>query len=1369
MKENLQNVLLYIRDVIQLKNKSIYDVKDYIFALDYREFYSKFKEFLKYEEEIDILHNSTFLQIQYLTEDKKLNLPTISNDLAQYVEIYNDELEGKDEDYETQILESGLQEEYLKLQQELMDVKAYNRKIDEYNKIYLAIYNLYKRVTDFEEKIEFFLGTKLMFWRGKNGTTVKRNIIETKLNISINQFNNTINISINTDAKPIYVTDFLNAKGFKVKDSEAFYNMVNSLNDIAVTNDQINIENAVEQYVKLLAYESKIFTDCIQDHRIEELKEGTVYIFDNKYITARYKSKKLWINDLEQLLAYNNEQEINSPILKLLGGSDMSEQTIERLLQDERQLNEEEQILFPLPTNDEQYKIVDRVRNGNIVLVQGPPGTGKSHTIANLISHFIAEGKRVLVTSEKSKALEVIRDKLPEKIRCLSLALLAEKGIDKDLEFSIEQVLKKQEKINELDKMKQDIERFEGELKQLRDIKAENRGKIVEYMRIDSVNNEQQLKDVFCGEITEYNLANIAKWLQKNKQYDIIPLADNENIEYSDLLAMFESLNSVIKAIQLEEYDISKRVEIKEYLQDNSLNQLILEVNKNNNYEVKNKDIKDAILFEKLTPDIIDELQNKINELIRIDDIFSKEWIIENINYTAFKYNLIKLANMVRTFKEKVIKVEQDSFNYSIKYDIVKIATYLPLVDKFINIIEQKQILNSWDKFKYRNEIKQLQEVNIERDLEKIDNLDLEVLKIIKDRLEYDKEIANIKNKINTLYNKDVFKILNINENAFGKTIDNMIEFIELFLDYPKKQKNINMMISNIINTKIIDISYEKNTQEELKNILADLKFYATRDIYLNRIETIDNKILHDYNEYYLKYMNSLIVAVRNCDLQQINEYKERLLNEIDTINKYWNIRETYSNFFEEKKHFCYSYIYEKTDEERNYITQNIENILKYNFVNHYYHLKESKLSKLPELYEKQEELKQKEQKKVIELVETKGWYYQLRNMNSRISTSLGRWTNLRRKYRTGNVKNANIFLRQMQEEMSISKEAIPVWIMPVDKLIEQYPFSEEPPFDVLIMDESSQTSVLSISALTRGKKIIIVGDDKQISPMSVGQSIEEINILRNKYLTNNSWAYILEASTSIYDVVNTLCGAKKVVLTEHFRCLPEIINYSKEHFYDGQINPLKVRGVENTISKPIRTIYVPDAKCRKTAKQLYNQKEIDEIINLISEISRSEQYKNKSVGIIVLQNSDAQIQKLKTLLMQNFGEKFINDRKIKVGDSYDFQGDERDVIILSMIIAPIDEYGEELKYTALTKLEFNRSFNVAASRAKEQMILVHSMKLEELNNNCNRYKLLNYCLTYANEQHKVAEQLFESEFERDVYYALKEKNIELTPQYKVR
>ncbi|MCP6043080.1 AAA family ATPase, partial [Klebsiella pneumoniae] len=77
-----------------------------------------------------------------------------------------------------------------------------------------------------------------------------------------------------------------------------------------------------------------------------------------------------------------------------------------------------------LPYNEEQKRILSQLSNHAGVVVQGPPGTGKSHTISNLISHLLAHGKRVLVTSEKEHALNVLRDKLPAQIRQLAVSVL---------------------------------------------------------------------------------------------------------------------------------------------------------------------------------------------------------------------------------------------------------------------------------------------------------------------------------------------------------------------------------------------------------------------------------------------------------------------------------------------------------------------------------------------------------------------------------------------------------------------------------------------------------------------------------------------------------------------------------------------------------------------------------------------------------------------------------------------------------------------------------------------------------------------------------------------------------------------------------
>src|SRR5205814_2047410 len=100
---------------------------------------------------------------------------------------------------------------------------------------------------------------------------------------------------------------------------------------------------------------------------------------------------------------------------------------------------EDETILFSKPANAEQLEIARRLTKHPAVLVQGPPGTGKTHTIANLIGHLLAQGKSVLVTSEKPKALRVLREKVVEPLQPLCASILQDDS-RKQMESTIDAI-----------------------------------------------------------------------------------------------------------------------------------------------------------------------------------------------------------------------------------------------------------------------------------------------------------------------------------------------------------------------------------------------------------------------------------------------------------------------------------------------------------------------------------------------------------------------------------------------------------------------------------------------------------------------------------------------------------------------------------------------------------------------------------------------------------------------------------------------------------------------------------------------------------------------------------------------------------------
>ena len=121
-----------------------------------------------------------------------------------------------------------------------------------------------------------------------------------------------------------------------------------------------------------------------------------------------------------------------------------------------------EDLFFPKPFNDEQARVAQQLEVSDGVVVQGPPGTGKSHTIANIICHWLANGRRVLVTSMRDPALAVLHDQLPEAIRPLVISLLAseQEGLQQ-LERSIEKIANEVQGLNR-DVLQQEIVRLES-------------------------------------------------------------------------------------------------------------------------------------------------------------------------------------------------------------------------------------------------------------------------------------------------------------------------------------------------------------------------------------------------------------------------------------------------------------------------------------------------------------------------------------------------------------------------------------------------------------------------------------------------------------------------------------------------------------------------------------------------------------------------------------------------------------------------------------------------------------------------------------------------------------------------------------------
>src|SRR3981189_941326 len=141
------------------------------------------------------------------------------------------------------------------------------------------------------------------------------------------------------------------------------------------------------------------------------------------------------------------------------------------------------EVLLSKPANPEQIRIAQQLELHGGVLVQGPPGTGKTHTIGNLIGHLLAQGKSVLVTSQATKALRMVRPHIVPEVRPLCVSLL-ESDLDsrKQLESAVGSIAERLSR-SDAGSLELEAKRLEAErgdiLKKLEEIRkqlAEARG-----------------------------------------------------------------------------------------------------------------------------------------------------------------------------------------------------------------------------------------------------------------------------------------------------------------------------------------------------------------------------------------------------------------------------------------------------------------------------------------------------------------------------------------------------------------------------------------------------------------------------------------------------------------------------------------------------------------------------------------------------------------------------------------------------------------------------------------------------------------------------------------------------------------------------
>lgn len=394
------------------------------------------------------------------------------------------------------------------------------------------------------------------------------------------------------------------------------------------------------------------------------------------------------------------------------------------------------------------------------------------------------------------------------------------------------------------------------------------------------------------------------------------------------------------------------------------------------------------------------------------------------------------------------------------------------------------------------------------------------------------------------------------------------------------------------------------------------------------------------------------------------------------------------------------------------------------------------------------------------ELIERRAWAAQMRRTGPRERQALMGYRDAVKRIGRGLGKRAPVFRAEAQRLMTECRGAVPVWIMPLSRVVDTFD-PRRTHFDVVVIDEASQCDVMGLLAFSLGTKVLVVGDDEQVSPAAVGQEVTVVHRLIDEHLEGIPNRKLYDGQMSVYELAQQ-SFTRTLRLVEHFRCVPDIIEFSNQLSYDGKITPLR-----DAAAVSLRPHVVEHAVAGGSEDRQINEVEALEVTSLIAAAVEQPEYRGKTFGVISLLG-DGQALRIEKLLRDHLEPHVMDEHQVLCGNAAQFQGDERDVMFLSMVKSrssrgPLALMGEG--YLGANK----KRFNVAASRARDQMWVVHSLTpATDLKHGDLRLRLIKHAQNpnALTEILRRGQSRTESEFERQVHAALVHRGYRVTPQW---
>lgn len=1008
-------------------------------------------------------------------------------------------------------------------------------------------------------------------------------------------------------------------------------------------------------------------------------------------------------------------------------------------------------VLFPLPANEQQRNIVHELAQRRGVLVQGPPGTGKSQTIANLLCHFLALGKRVLVTSETPRALAVLKSKIPEPVQALCVSLLgADTASFAELERSINGIGQRYAQWNP-----GTSERLIREHEKRLTAQRERRAEVERELRIL---RESETHSVTVGG-GQYRgtAAAIARqvnelrerhgWLAlSDSAPELAPLSDDEALQ------LLETLNQINEG---------RRSELARSFPDladvptaQALAVLIGTERKAHDHAESFEAARSHEAYRPLldaTADRREGLEDMLGRFLeerRAVRTRPERWTegalhdVLKERESAWKIRLDKTCEALeelqrdgRRAAEVSLRLPDDPAEETVLADASDMLEYLRSGGRWT--ILGIPTAGARGKTYLRKQV----QVN-GRAPESEEGLVALVL-VLKTSLRLDRAWKNWTGYAESTDSGIETQIAELSEH---------VEALELVFDLLTKTRSLKELLDQARRIPGPDWTSEEPERllgvvEAVGATLAAQDARAASDATMERLD-VQGASAHPVN-------HRLVEALRLRDLQAWKEHLDELAA-LHRDREAWLAGLGLMNRLQESAPELAEALQRQPEAEAWQIRlRRLGDAWSWAIADRWLRQREDE-AHYRRLIDELDELLRGESESTELLAAEKAWQEFLARLTPKEKESLEAWQLAVKQVGKGTGKHAEKHRAEARRYMEGCIHAIPAWIVPRYRVAEV--LQPEPElFDVVIVDEASQTGIDGLFLYYLGKQTIIVGDHQQISPAGIGVPEAAITELQRRYVDDIPFQAALQPTASLYDHAKIKFQGR-VVLREHFRCMPEIIQFSNDLCYAPNGTPLiPLRTYPPDRLDPVVTRFISTGYQEGTASIAVNRPEAKAVVEQILACVKDTRYSGKSFGVISLLGSN-QARLIQELLMHHLGAEILEERALVCGDAYAFQGDERDVIFLSMVSAPNARVG------ALTTDAAFRRFNVATSRARDQMWLFYSVQPEDLSDHGVRRRLLDYCLN-PQRTAESGKDRFDSQFEREVCSAIRGRGFRVVTQ----